>query len=328
MKIKQDDSFFIVTGADLYERKEQVDGLVDAIVKMHGETDAITRISINELSPEIIASMRVSSLFTPIQIFIITRLEKIKKKESDMLLGYLVSPHDATWIIVEGDELPRDRAVTAAVTPLKKYAHEVIIKKKNSAYARGLDAIVYSYLTRHGYSITPDAQELLLARVGGSASFLTRMLNSIAGRLTSGQTIDEDAVLSLTQTYAEYDSYALMNALCDRKLDKGLEVLAFLIEEGTKEYELLPFMGMQFRRLFDAKKILERGGNASKVLSQLNVRFFKDQFLAQVRQFTKNELIKILDELATIDIHLKTSAADTRTEMETLFCRLCTRQLV
>ena len=313
----------LVLGDDEYARREKVDEIISSILSPDEQKHAVMRYTASELNEDVIGKMKVLPFFTTKQVIVISNIVKGKHKELELLLAYLKQPNSFTYIILEGDRFDGRDSLARS---LKERCHIHLLKKD---FDTNLGHVIYSYLKKEMRTITPDAAQLLLERVGGSHAFLTAMLNKIVMSTECGGTITEENITHVVEEFLHYDVYSLTNALSAKDAQKSLEILAYLIDHGSKETELIGILGWQMRRLFEAKVLREKGCPVSDIREKLRIYpKFIDQFMRQVRNFTKGELGCIIEELYLIDKKIKQSFSDAQRELEILLVRICCNQFV
>jgi len=317
-------NFHLIISEDDYTRREEIEKIIAKVLpEKKDRTSALVRVSIQEFSEETIASMKGLSFFTSHQVFVLSTIEKAKKKQLELLAAYCDAPADFTTLILEGATFDGRDNQTKHIRE-RCTIHE--IRKQYDSSQRG---IIFEKVKKSGCRIHPDAVELLIERSGGSAAYLSSALDKLLLGVAGSTDITLDAVASLIENHASFDVYKLTNAIADRDLGKALEVLDFLLSEGTREVEIIGMMGWQIRRFYEAKIMLEKHRAKADICKKLRVYGkFSDQFIHHVRSFSKRELFAVIEALLTIDSKAKLSASDTRKELEMLLVRLCGKKLL
>ncbi len=316
-------NLYLILGEDEYARREKVDEIVSSILSGEEQKYALARHSATELNDDIIGKMRILPFFASKQVVVINNIVKFKKRELELLLSYLKEPNQSTYIILEGNKFDGRDSLRDS---LRKKCSVHILKKD---FDTNLANVIHSHLKKENRKITPDAVQLLLERVGKSHSFLIAMLNKVIMSTENGSTITEENINNIVEEFLQYDVYSLTNAMSDKNLQKSLEILAFLIEHGSKEIELIGIIGWQMRRIFEAQALLNQGSSLGDIREKLRIYpKYVDQFMRQVKNFKKREVGNIIEELYNIDKKIKTSFSEGRRELEVLFVRICSGQFI
>lgn len=315
----------LILGDDEYARREEVEAILSRIfARLEERTpDSIRRVNAPEITEELLLSMKSLSFFVTKQVFIVSQIEKCKKKQLELLSAYLDRPVDFTYLILEGESFSGRES---EVKTIKERATLHTLKKEYDSALRG---IIFQKVKQCGCRIVPDAVETLLARSGGSASFLSASLDKIFLAVKTGDEITESLVNDLMEDHEVFDVYALTNAISERNVDQSLNILNYLLTDGSKEIELIGMIAWQFRRFYEAKVMMDQGVAPAQIAQKLRVYGkYLNQFIQHVRSFSEKEIRIIIRTLLEIDSKAKMSASDTRKEIEMLLVRLCCKKLI
>ncbi|HLF94316.1 MAG TPA: hypothetical protein VJB14_12715, partial [Planctomycetota bacterium] len=91
---------------------------------------------------------------------------------------------------------------------------------------------------------------------------------------------------------------------------------------GEAVQVLLWKLAWQYRKLAEAKKLLEAGRRRFEVTSQLQITYYADEFLKLVDGHSIAELVSKHGEILKADVALKTSGGGEMAILEALVCRL------
>ncbi len=314
---------YIVVAEDEYDRKEELDILVEKIFSGKPPENAVLRYSLNELTPEVLASLKTLPFFVERQLAIVYGFEKAKKKHLELLNYYIDGQNLATYMILECESIPGTSKELKAI----KSKSQVIQKKKQ--YESELKSFFFSYTKQKGIKLDKEATALLIERSGTSKSFMRNVLDKLAFSLAGKDFITEEDVNLLVEEHNYYDGYKLTNYVAARNLSKTLEVYNFLIGDGSSVIELIGILCWHFRRYLEAKISLAEGVPNSQIAEKLRIHpKFSRKFFDELRSFSKNEISTIFSELLKIDASAKIGQSEVQKELEVLLLRICSRQLV
>lgn len=118
---------------------------------------------------------------------------------------------------------------------------------------------------------------------------------------------DIEAVATRNVSSAVFDA---ANAVAERKYAKALSVLEDLESQNEKPIPVLALIAQQFRRLYAAKLILERGGGKSEIMELFDMRSDYPARLAlnAARTMNKAHICRAIELTARADTRLKYGA--------------------
>ena len=140
--------------------------------------------------------------------------------------------------------------------------------------------------------------------------------------------ISESDVRIIVEKSTSYDAFNLTDALGDKNAGRVMKIFSALLEQGVHELEIIGALCWFFRRLFEGRCLLENGAGFSYIKEAMNIKFYFEKFAAHLKNYTKKELTRILDELFFIDLYLKQGRVIGRPELELLFIKLINGKLV
>ena len=123
----------------------------------------------------------------------------------------------------------------------------------------------------------------------------------------------------------EREVYELSLAAASKDLPRAYGILRALLAAGEAVQVLLWKLAWQYRKLAEAKKLLEAGRRRFEVTSQLQITYYADEFLKLVDGHSIAELVFKHGEILKADVALKTSGGGERAILEALVCRLASK---
>jgi len=93
-------------------------------------------------------------------------------------------------------------------------------------------------------------------------------------------------------------------------------------EDKTAEFKVVGAFAFHFRRMFNAKVLLEEGVRPAEVVSRLGIWSNKDGFFLQLRKMPLKKIGDILRQLADIDYAIKTGRTKAQVAIEQLALKL------
>jgi DNA polymerase-3 subunit delta len=175
---------------------------------------------------------------------------------------------------------------------------------------------------RLGKSLDRAAAELLVTRAGTNLSALLGHLEKLATHAGTRAAVTADDVRALVGNQEEREVYELALAAASKDPRRAFRILRRLIASGEPVQMLVWKLAWQYRKLAEARKLLDAGRRRFEVTSHLQITYFADEFLGLVDRHTLAELVEKHGEILKADVALKTSGGGEVPVLESLVLRL------
>lgn len=254
------------------------------------------------------------------RLVVIRQVQDANAALLDLVLAYVQAPCPSTVLVAVGEKLPAasggvDRG-TRIVNAVKKSG--IVLKLDGE----GVDpaAFAATRATERGVRIDRDAAALIAAFVGGELALVAADVDKCADYVGAGGQITRAVVEEVCTTTAEADVWALTDAIVARDLDRGLETLHRLLEDGEATHKLLASVAWQLRQVLALQDALRRGlseRDANVRMPPAKLRAIRE--LVQRRPVSPSAM---LEELAAVNRAMNSSRAGDRRIFEAFVLRL------
>ena len=175
----------------------------------------------------------------------------------------------------------------------------------------------------HGKRISRDAAELLIELTGESLSQLYGEIDKLAIFAGDEKIITAKHVESLTGHNRMFNCFEAIDAAVSGKPDVAISRLRTMFaEDRSAEYTAIGAFAFYFRRMFNAKAMLEKGASAEEVAKRLQIWRNTDVFFGHLRKMSLKQIGVILGQLAEMDYGTKTGRTRTEVAAEQLILEL------
>jgi DNA polymerase-3 subunit delta len=175
----------------------------------------------------------------------------------------------------------------------------------------------------HDKQLSRDAAELLIELTGDELIRLYSEIDKVALFADTEKVITLKHVESLVGHNRLFNAFAVIDAVIAGDLAAAVGRLrGMFAEDRSAEYTVVGAFAFHFRRLFNAKVLLEKGIDAGEVLKRLQIWGNQDGFFVQVRQLSLRQIGKYLQQLAETDYAVKTGRTKAPMAMEQLVLKL------
>jgi len=173
-------------------------------------------------------------------------------------------------------------------------------------------------------NISSEAAHNLIEHVGNNLSILDKQLEKLSLYVDRKNSIEGRDIEALVGIDRNRTIFELTDAVAQKNIAQALKILGQILAHGENSVKIISLLAWQIKRLWRAKQILKQGRDESAVVSELNiVPFFAKRFLAQVKLYSEESLMKNQSLLLDADVRSKTSSFDPQMLLELLVYKLC-----
>jgi DNA polymerase-3 subunit delta len=160
-------------------------------------------------------------------------------------------------------------------------------------------------------SIKPGALQKIILFSGGDTEIMDKEIMKLVN-FKDGKEITEEDVELMMNTKLESDIFATIDAISQKNKKKALELLHNHLEKGEDPFYIFSMIVYQFRNLLKVAGYKEQGMiNEYEIAKVAKLHpFVVKKSLAQLRNFTLDDLIQIYSKLQKIDLDVKTGKKD------------------
>ena len=287
----------------LYGTKEfQINEEIKKICKNIDEMN-ISRYDLNnDLLSLAIEDAQTLSLFEDKKVVIIENADMFTgstSKDSEIVQKYLDNINENTTLIfiVHNEKLDTRKKITK------------LIKEKGKVleYNDELDTISLVRKLFKGYNIDYKTINLFIDRIGNNPLIIQNEINKIKIYKGNDKNITDEDVLNLTIKLIEIDIFKLIDYIVKKDKEKALELYYEMLKMNEEPIKIVVILANQFRIIYQAKELFKKGYSEKDIASILKIHPYRVKLAIQNgRNYTSKTLLKYLNDLANIDIGIKT----------------------
>jgi DNA polymerase-3 subunit delta len=175
----------------------------------------------------------------------------------------------------------------------------------------------------HGKNLPRDAAELLVELTGEELPRLYSEIDKLSVYADKDKTITQKHIESLIGYNRLFNAFAVIDAIIAGQTGTAVQRLrGMFADDKSSEYTVIGAFAYHFRRMFNAKVLLEKGIRSDEISKQLHIWGNQDGFFAQLRKISLKKIGQYLMFLAETDYAIKTGQAKAQIEMEQFVLRL------
>ncbi|MDG5786524.1 DNA polymerase III subunit delta [Evansella sp. AB-P1] len=167
-----------------------------------------------------------------------------------------------------------------------------------------------------------DATESLLMLTGGNLMLLSSELKKIFVFVGENGVVTSEVVESLVPRSLEQNVFTLVDGVVKQDINKAWKIYLDLLKQKEEPIKIISLMVRQFRILYQVKQMTQEGYAQKQIAAQLKLHPYVVKLaMGQTRNFQDEELLLLLDQLATMDYEIKTGKIDKNLAVELFFSK-------
>jgi DNA polymerase-3 subunit delta len=268
---------------------------------------------------DIIDAAQTLPMFAERRAVLVKRAENLTAAACEVLLPYLLNPAESTCLIFTGTKIDQRKKF---FVELKKRGTLVEFKR---IYDNKLSSFIQGESTVHGKPIDAAAADLLAFLIGNNLQELSSQIEKLVVFAGSRSRITLEDVRTIASSSKSFTVFELAKYLCVRDLQNSLKSLDTLFLNGEETPMMLGALSRHFRQLWRVREMLDRKAAKSDISREVGINpYFLDDMIAQAKNFGRQSLRGIFDELYRCDLASKTGGGQPYTLMHGLVVGICT----
>ncbi|HSP22990.1 MAG TPA: DNA polymerase III subunit delta [Planococcus sp. (in: firmicutes)] len=195
------------------------------------------------------------------------------------------------------------------VTKLMKQ-HAVMIEAK-PLQANDLEVWVEHEAKSYNKHIAKRSAQRLIEMAGTNLTLLSSEIEKMALYLGSEEEITIELIERMTARTLEQDAFKMLQAYLDGNISEALSVYYDLIRQKEEPVALTALLASQIRFMVHVFYLQKKGYHAQAISKQLKAHPYRVKLLVEKRQqIPEQRLLEVLNDLADIDLQLKTQGGN------------------
>ena len=308
-----ENSIYVIAGKDESlvnaERRELVEGLLDPSQRVTGLFDADAA-SVSEVLDE----LRTVPFLTDKRVVVIKGADDFVSENRQLLEKYFDNPSPTGVLILT----------------VKSWSGQTKLAKRLSAVGKLINVTqpkpwqlpqrLCQYANdAHSKKLSNDAAALLVELAGDDLGRLYSEVDKLATFTDKEKVITANHVELLIGHNRLFNAFAVIDAIMAGDVVRAVERLRIMFaEDKSSEYTVVGAFAFHFRRMFNAKVLLEKGLRYDEIAKKVQIWSNKDSFFAHVRNLSLKQIGRYLQKLGEIDHAIKTGRTKAQVAMEQL----------
>lgn len=173
------------------------------------------------------------------------------------------------------------------------------------------------------YQITNKDINLLVKRVGTNLGILKQEIEKIKVYKNKDYNVSHEDIIHLTTEYIEPDIFEFVNSIVKRDKVQALKIYNEMLLQKEEPIKIIIILANQFRLLYQVKELLKIGHSESEIASILESHPYPVKLAREKsREYNDKELLSYLEQLADLDMKIKSGAIDKKIGLEMFILEL------
>lgn len=253
-------------------------------------------------------------------VFLKAKTEKLPFEHNlDVLERYLENPAEYSILILIApyEKIDERKKISKQ---LKKHATVAVcnpIKEQDTAQW------IHTLASSLSISVDDGALEIIEAEISTNLHLLESELTKLASYVGEGGTVTKEIAEELISHTISSSALRLVDAVIERNLTKAISIFKDLEKMKEEPIALIGLLAFQYRTILRVKLLKHKGYTQFQMQKQLGVHPYVVKIaLKRERQFTYEQLTKIMNELTEADASMKQSGMDKGLIFELLLYKL------
>ncbi|MCP4260142.1 MAG: DNA polymerase III subunit delta [Planctomycetes bacterium] len=178
----------------------------------------------------------------------------------------------------------------------------------------------------HDKKLGRDAAMLLIELAGDELPRLYSEIDKLALFADTEPAITTRHIESLIGHNRLFNAFTVIDAVIAGNIGIALERLrGMFAQDKSAEYSVVGAFAYHFRRMFNAKVLLDKGVRGDEIANRCQMWSHKDKLFAQLRKMSLKQIGQYMQQLAQTDYYIKTGRTKAPVAMEQFVLQLSTR---
>jgi DNA polymerase-3 subunit delta len=313
------DRIYVIAGKDESLVNAKCQELLDQLLEPQQRMTALLSVDGEEVSiAEVLDELRTVPFLADKRVVVVKGAEGFISRYREILDSYFDKPSTTGILVltVSGWD-----ARTKLAKKLPKVGTLLAIEQLR--HWQLPSHLVQYAANKYRVRLNRDAAELLVELIGEEPAQLYNEVEKLVLFARDEKVIGLQHVESLIGRSHVYGAFEVIDAMVCGNAAAAVTRLRNMFEEDRDaEYLVVGAFAYHVRRMFNAKKLLEKRVSQETIAKQLNVRYNSRQFFTQLQRVSVAQIAALLEELAAIDYATKTGRARAPVAIEQLVLRL------
>jgi len=318
---KKQNLVFVIAGEEESLVNSECDKLIDVLLTPEQRVTGLFKAEPAQVSAlDVLDELRTLPFLTEKRVVLIKGADKFVSENRPVLEKYFDKPCPTGILVLTvtnwdartklAKKLPKVGKLIRVTQPKKWQLPQRLLQYSSDA---------------HGKKLNTAAAEILIELTGDDLVRLYGEIDKLALFVDAEKTITAKHVEALIGHNRLFNAFAVIDAITAGKVGQAVNQLRMMFaEDKSAEFSVVGAFAFHFRRMFEAKVLLDKGIRPDEIAKRLHIWSNKDSFFLQLRRIHLKKIGLTLQKLADIDYAIKTGRTKAPVAVEQLVVSLTT----
>ncbi len=308
---------YVIAGKEQALAKKYYQELLDRLIAPAQRATGLWVADSKAAIDEVLDELRTLPFLTDRRVVVVQEADEFITKHRPLLETYFDAPCASGVLVLIAKSFPSS---TKLAKKLKKVGELVAITPPKPWQ-------LPAHITQHvkqtfNIALTRDAAQLLVDLTGNDVTRLYSEVEKLVVFVDDKRDIAVQDVEALVGHNRIFGVFEVIDAMVAGQTGAALSRLRNMFaEDKNAQYTVVGAFAFHFRKMFNAKALLSQGRSIPEVTKALRIWGKTDQFYAQVRRVSLEQISQIIQQLASIDHQMKTGQTRGPAAIEQLVLR-------
>ena len=200
-----------------------------------------------------------------------------------------------------------------------------IIKEKGKIEEFNKITNINSYVKKlfEGYNISYNTINLFIKRVGNDLNSLSNEAEKIKIYKIDDKIITDNDIINCTHEKIDINIFKFIDNIIKKNKKESITTYKEMLKVGEEPIKIIVMLANQFRLMYQAKILTSKGYTEEDIANLLHLKKYPVHLAIQKGyRYTSDTLLKHLEELADLDIKIKSGEIDKNLALELFLLRI------
>ena len=292
---------------------------INKIIKKENIDDInISKYNVEDLVSNIIEDAKTISLFDDKKLIIVENelLFSSKKTVDTTELEQYVSNYNPNTILIF--------VVKSDTVDTRRKLYKLIKEKgKIEQFSKITNINTYVKNLFDGYTINYNTINLFITRVGNDLNNLSNEAEKIKIYKINDKIITDKDIIDCTHEHIDINIFKFIDNIINKNKKESITTYKEMLKVGEEPIKIIVMLANQFRLMYQVKVLVSKGYTEDDIASLLNSKKYPVHLAIQKGyRYSSDILLKHLEELADLDIKIKSGDIDKNLALELFLLRI------
>ena len=200
-----------------------------------------------------------------------------------------------------------------------------IIKEKGKIEEFNKITNINSYVKKlfEGYNISYNTINLFIKRVGNDLNSLSNEAEKIKIYKIDDKIITDNDIINCTHEKIDINIFKFIDNIIKKNKKESITTYKEMLKVGEEPIKIIVMLAKQFRLMYQAKILTSKGYTEDDIANLLHLKKYPVHLAIQKGyRYTSDTLLKHIEELADLDIKIKSDKIDKNLALELFLLRI------